>query len=44
MQVLDRENRQLNDRIKLLTENIDQRAVQLEKTSLRLEGTVREGD
>jgi hypothetical protein len=41
---LDREERQLGDRIKLLTENIDQRVMHLEKTSVKLDGTLRDCD
>ena len=44
IQVLDREERQLNDRIKLLTDNIDQRVFALDKTSVKLDGTVRDCD
>jgi len=44
LQVLDREERQLNVRIKLLTENIDQRAMHVEKTTLKLDGTLRDCD
>jgi len=44
LQVLEREERQLQDRIRNLNENIDQRAYTLEKTSAKLDGTLREND
>jgi chromosome segregation ATPase len=42
LQVLDREERQLNDRIRTLTDAIDQKVTAIEKTGGKLELTVRE--
>lgn len=44
IQVLDREERQLGDRIRLLTDNIDQRVSHLDKTTVKLDGTLRDCD
>ena len=44
LQVLEREERQLQDRIRILNENIDQRTFTLEKTSAKLDGTLRENE
>jgi hypothetical protein len=42
--VLDREDRQLNDRIRTLTEAVDQKVFAIEKTNSKLDTTLRDGD
>jgi hypothetical protein len=44
MQVLDREERQLNERIRTLGEAVDQKVFIIEKTNAKLDSTLREGD
>jgi chromosome segregation ATPase len=44
LQVLDREERQLNDRIRTLGEAVDQKVFIIEKTNAKLDSTLREGD
>jgi hypothetical protein len=42
--VLDREERQLNDRIRTLSEAVDQKVFAIEKTNSKLDNTLREGE
>ena len=42
--MLDREDRQLNDRIRTLTEAVDQKVFAIEKTNSKLDTTLRDGD
>jgi chromosome segregation ATPase len=44
LQVLDREERQLNDRIRTLSEAVDQKVFAIEKTNAKLDTTMRDGD
>lgn len=44
LQVLDREERQLNDRIRTLTDAIDQKVFAIEKTTGKLDATMRDVD